>query len=305
MNAHMKIAMTGSTGLIATHLVRALTHGGHTVVRLVRHDASGTDILWRTEGPLDPAALSGIDAVIHLAGEPIGGGRWTDSQKRRIRDSRVDGTTTISRAIAAATDGPRVLISASAIGLYGDRDDQVITEQTEPGNDFLSRVVIAWEGAADPARAAGVRVVHPRTGIVLDPKGGALQKLLPLFRMGLGGKFGSGDQWWSWVAMDDVVGLICWALENETAAGPYNVTAPNPTTNAEFTEVLAQVLDRPSFMTVPKFAPKLLLGELADALLFHSQRVQPEQALADGYDFVFPTLGPALRHMLGKRSDSD
>lgn len=296
----MKIAITGSTGLIGQHLTDQLRAGGHEVVRMVRHDASGTDILWRTDGPLDPAALRGVDAVVHLAGEPIGGGRWTDAQKRRIRESRTKGTDTIATAVAKAEDGPKVLISMSAQGLYGDRGDTVITEKTEPGDDFLADVVATWEAAADPARDAGVRVIHPRAGIVLDPGGGALPKMLPLFKLGLGGRFGSGDQWWSWIAIDDVVGFMIWALENDDVEGAYNLTAPNPVTNKEFTAVLADVLDRPAFLPVPAFGPKLLLGELADALLFHSQRVIPERTTAEGFDFQFDDLGPALRHVLDR-----
>lgn len=300
----MKIAITGSTGLIGSHLVADLTAAGHTVVRMVRHDARGSDILWRPQGPLDPGVLTGVNAVVHLAGEPIGSGRWTDSKKRRIHNSRVDGTTTIAEAVAAADGGPSVLVSASAIGLYGDRGDQVISEETPAGEDFLAKVVVAWETAADPARHAGVRVVHPRTGIVLDPDGGALRSMLPLFKLGLGGRMGSGRQWWSWVAMADVVGLIRWALETDGAAGPYNVTAPNPVTNAAFTRTLAAVLGRPSLLTVPEFAPKLVLGELAEALLFHSQRVHPVRAQADGYDFGFTALDPALSAILSDRAGS-
>ena len=296
----MKIAMTGASGLIGSRLSADLTADGHQVVPMVRRHASAGEIQWRPEGPLDPSALRGIDVVVHLAGESIGAGRWTDKQKQRIMESRRQGTTTIAEAVARADGGPRVLISASAVGLYGNRGDEVITEKTPPGDDFLAEVVKVWEESADPARDAGVRVVHPRFGIVLDPSGGALHKMLPLFRLGAGGRFGSGEQWWPWVAIDDVSGAVRWAIANEDANDAYNVTAPNPTTNAEFTEVLADVLNRPAFLPVPAFGPKLLLGELADALLFHSQRVEPARLLADGYAFAFPDLGPALRHVLGR-----
>ncbi len=296
----MKIAITGSTGLVGERLVKDLHGAGHEVVRMVRRDPTGSDILWRTTGPLDPAALRGIDAVVHLAGESIGAGRWTDAQKRRIMDSRVDGTTTIAEAMAKADGGPRTLISASAVGLYGDRGDEVITESTPPADDFLATVVAAWEAAAEPARTAGIRVVHPRLGIVLDPDGGALQKMLPLFRLGLGGRFGSGEQYWPWVAIDDVSGMIRWALENDDVEGAYNVTGPNPTTNAQFTEVLGEVLGRPALLPVPAFGPKLILGELADALLFNSQRVEPTRLLEAGYTFEFTNLGPALRQVLDR-----
>lgn len=301
----MKIAITGSTGLIGEHIVTDLRGAGHEVVRMVRSDPTGTAILYRTAGPLDPAALRGVDGVVHLAGESIGGSsptdlRWTTAKKRRILDSRIEGTTTIAEAIAKSDDGPRVLISASAIGGYGNRGDEVLDESSTPGEDFLAGVVKAWEAAADPARTAGVRVVHPRFGIVLHARGGALQKLLPLFRLGLGGRFGKGDQWWSWVSMADVTGAVRWALESDSVEGPVNVTSPNPTTNAEFTEVLADVLNRPSFVTVPAFGPRLVLGELADALLLNSQRVKPDRLLQSGYRFAFEELAPALRDALGR-----
>ncbi|HUG83299.1 MAG TPA: TIGR01777 family oxidoreductase [Euzebya sp.] len=301
----MKIAITGSTGLIGQHIVTDLSDAGHKPVRMVRSNPTGDDILYRTAGPLDPAALRGIDAVVHLAGESIGGSspldlRWTVAKKQRILDSRVTGTTTIAEAMAKADGGPRVLISASAIGLYGDRHDEVLTEASAPGDDFMATVAQAWEASADPARTAGIRVVHPRFGIVLHPRGGALQKLLPLFRIGLGGRFGSGRQWWSWVSIADAVGAVRWALETDTAEGAYNITGPNPTTNAEFTKVLAGVLGRPSFATVPAFGPRLLLGELADALLFNSQRVLPDRLLDSGYGFTFTDLRSALRNALAE-----
>ncbi len=296
----MKIAITGASGLIGSRLQADLRADGHVVVPMVRGAADAGELRWRTEGPLDPAALRGIDAVVHLAGEPIGAGRWTSAQKARIRNSRVEGTTTIAEAVAKSEGGPKVLVSMSAVGFYGNRGDEVLTESSDPADDFLADVVTAWEAAADPARAAGVRVVHPRAGIVLDPSGGALQKLLPLFRVGLGGKFGSGAQWWPWVAIDDVSAAIRWMLTTDSAEGAYNLTAPNPLTNAEFTEVLGSVLGRPTFATVPAFGPKLLLGELADALLFNSQRVEPAKLQAEGFDFRFRDLAPALRHLLDR-----
>jgi uncharacterized protein len=301
----MKIAITGSTGLIGEHVVADLHAAGHEVVRMVRSNPTGSDILYRVGGTLDPAALRGVDAVVHLAGESIGGSspadlRWTKAKKQRILDSRVDGTTTIAEAVAKADGGPSVLISASAIGLYGNRGDEVLTEDSTAGDDFLAGVVEQWEAAAEPARTAGVRVVHPRFGIVLHPEGGALQKMLPLFKAGVGGKFGSGAQWWSWVAMADVVGAVRWAIEHDEAQGAYNVTGPSPTTNAQFTEVLGEVLGRPTFATVPAFGPKLLLGELADALLFNSQRVHPTRLTDAGYEFAFAELAPALRETLDR-----
>ncbi len=296
----MKIAITGSSGLIGEKLVADLHGAGHEVVRMVRRDPTGSDILWRTQGPLDPAALRGIDAVVHLAGEPIGGGRWTEARKKRIHDSRVQGTTTIAEAIAASDGGPSVLVVASGINVYPDSGAQIITEEAGTADDFLATVVKDWEAAADPARDAGVRVVHTRFGIVLDPTGGALQKMLPLFKAGLGGRFGSGEQWWSWVSIEDVTGVIRWAVEHDEATGAYNVTAPNPVTNQQFTEVLAEVLNRPAFLPVPAFGPKLLLGELAEVLHFTSLRVQPARLLEQGYDFTFENLGPALRQVLDR-----
>lgn len=294
----MKIAMTGSSGLIGRRLTTDLLADGHTVVPMVRSGATAGQLHWKPGGSLDPAALRGYDAVIHLAGEPIGSGRWTDKRKARILRSRKEGTTTIAEAVAKADGGPKVLVSASAIGLYGDRADEELTEKSKPGDDFLADVVKEWEAAAEPARTAGVRVVHPRFGIVLDADGGALQKMLPLFKAGLGGKFGSGEQWWSWVAIDDVSRAVRWALTNDDAKGAYNVTAPNPTTNAEFTDVLGDVLGRPTLLPVPAFGPKLLLGELADALLFNSQRVKPAALEKAGFSFEFPHLASALRHLL-------
>lgn len=299
----MRVAISGSTGLIGSRLSADLVADGHEVVPMVRGNRRPGTIGWRTEGPLDPGMLRDVDAVVHLAGEPIGAGRWTEARKRRILQSRRQGTTTVAEAVAKASGlggdvGPKVLVSASAIGFYGDREDEVLTEDSAPGEDFLAEVVQAWEAAAEPARDAGVRVVHPRFGIVLDDDGGALAKMLPLFRLGLGGRFGSGDQWWSWVAIDDVSAMVRWALAEESAEGAYNVTAPNPVTNEDFTEVLGAVLSRPTFATVPAFGPRLVLGELADALLFNSQRVLPERLEAAGFTFELPLLDGALRRVL-------
>jgi uncharacterized protein len=297
--AQMEIAITGSTGLIGERLVRDLRGSGHHVRRLVRGNPAGDDIRWKPGGALDPAALRGVDAVVHLAGHPIGR-RWTAAERRRVLDSRVEGTRTIAEAVARADGGPQTLVVASGINVYPDAGDQVLTEDSPHGDGFLAQVVEAWEAAADPARDAGVRTVHTRFGIVLSREGGALAKLLPLFRMGLGGRFGSGRQWWSWVSLDDVSGVVRWALEQDGAQGAYNVTAPNPVTNEEFTEVLAEVLHRPAVIPVPAFAPRLLLGEVADVLLFDSLRVEPARLLEEGYTFELRQLGPALRRALGR-----
>ncbi len=297
------IAVTGSTGLIGQRAVADLHAAGHRVVRVVRGDASGSDIAWDPEGHLDPASLRGVDAVVHLAGEPLAGGRWTDAQRERIMRSRRSGTRTVAAAIAeavAAADGPQVLVCASGINLFDDHGDEVVTEDTPPGTDFLAEVVRAWEAAADPARQAGVRVAHLRFGQVLDPAGGSLARMVPLFKLGLGGRFGSGRQWWPWIAIDDVSAAIRWAIETPTAEGGYNTTSPNPVTNAEFTRALAGVLGRPAIIPIPAFGPRLLLGELADVLLMTSLRAVPARLQAEGFTFAHPDIEGALRHVLDR-----
>lgn len=298
----MRVAITGSTGLIGSALKPHLESLDHEVIRVVRGDASGTDISWSpAEGKIADHALDGIDAVIHLAGAGIGDHRWTDEYKKVLLESRTTGTSLISEAIAAADDGPKVLLSGSAIGIYGARGNEELDEQSAPGDGFLADICVEWERATAVAEAAGVRVVHLRTGIVLSAKGGALKKQLPLFKFGLGGKMGSGDQWQSWVSIDDEVGAITHLLTADTA-GAVNITAPNPVTNAEFTDILGDVLHRPTILPIPKFGPKLLLGgELADNLLFSGQKVLPRVLEADA-DFTFrhPDLATALRAVLGK-----
>jgi uncharacterized protein len=299
----MHIAITGSTGLIGNALVAFLTTGGHRVTRITRSAPTGPDELrWDIErGEIDVEGLRGVDAVVHLAGEGIAERRWTDEQKRRILESRTHGTRLIAETLASMDDGPKVLVSASAIGLYGDRGDEVLTEDSGPGEGFLPDVVKAWEAAADPARAAGIRVVHPRIGIVQTPDGGALGKVLPIFKAGVGGKLGSGRQYWSWVSRDDVIGLIHHALTDPDLEGPVNAVAPNPVTNAEYTKILGDVLNRPTILPVPKFGPALILGkELAEDLLFTSARILPERAEKAGYTFRHTTLEACLRDVLGK-----
>jgi len=302
------VAVTGSTGLIGSGLVRCLAADGHTVTRLTRSSGRGPgEARWDpAAGTVDAGALAAADAVVHLAGRPIASGRWTDRARREIRDSRVQGTRLLAETMArlggggsaGRPRGPRVLVVSSAIGYYGDRGDEVLTEASPPGDGFLAGVCKAWEAAADPARAAGLRVVHVRTGLVLTPEGGSLPKLLPLFKLGLGGRFGSGRQWWSWVALDDVLGIYRHALVTDGLHGPVNATAPGPVTNAELAATLARVLGRPALVPVPRFGPRLVLGEMADELLFSSARVQPEAALASGYAFRRPQLEPALRALL-------
>jgi uncharacterized protein (TIGR01777 family) len=297
----MHVAVTGSSGLLGSALRRALTAEGHRVSRLVRRPSTGPDeISWDpAAGVLDPAALAGVDAVVNLAGAGIGDKRWTDAYKRELLDSRVVTTTLLARTMAAMDTPPAVLLSASAIGIYGDRGDQVLTETSAPGTGFLAEICTQWEAATEPASAAGIRVAHLRTGIVLSREGGALNKMLPLFRMGLGGKMGNGRAYWSWISLEDEIGAIRFLLDNPVS-GPVNLTGPEPATNAEFTRTLGAVLHRPTLLPVPSFGPKLLLGgELAEALLFTSARVVP-QALADaGYTFRHPDLASALRSALG------
>ena len=297
----MRVAITGSTGLIGSALKPHLESLGHEVIRVVRGNPTGTDIVWSpAECRIDTHALDGVDAVVHLAGAGIGDKRWTDDYKRELLESRTKGTTLISEAIAAADDGPTVFLSGSAIGIYGARGDEELDETSTLGDGFLADVCVQWEQATALAAAAGARVVHLRTGIVLSAKGGALKKQLPLFKFGLGGKMGSGDQWQSWISIDDEVAAIAHLLTADTS-GPVNLTAPNPVTNLEFTKTLGEVLHRPTFVPIPKFGPKLLLGgELADNLLFSGQKVLPRVLDADdGFTFQHPDLATALRALLG------
>ncbi len=301
----MTIAITGATGLIGRSLIPFLTTGGHRVRRLVRGRAGADDISWDpAAGLLDAAALEGVDAVIHLAGESIAGARWTQEQQRRILDSRIQGTTLLSETLARLTRPPRVLISASAVGIYGDRGDEVITEETHlrtgPESMFVEQVGHQWEAASAPAERAGIRVVRTRIGIVLTPAGGALEQMLPPFRMGAGGRMGSGRQYMSWVSIDDVVGALHHVLMTESLRGPVNVTAPEPATNEDFARMLGEVLGRPTLFPVPAVALRLLLGKMADELLLASMRVLPSRLQQSGYPFRHPTLERALRHVLGR-----
>lgn len=299
----MDIAITGSSGLIGRALTAALAAGGHRVVRVLRRDpAPGEDALrWDPPaGTIDRAALEGIDAVVHLAGAGIGDRRWNEAYKREILESRTRSTALLASTLAGLERKPAVFLSGSAIGIYGDRGDEVLTEASEPGRSFLAGVAVQWEAEAAPAVEAGIRTAFLRTGIVLTPEGGALAKLLPLFRLGLGGRMGSGRQWWSWISLADEVGAIRFLLD-APVQGPVNLTAPTPVTNAEFTKVLARVLGRPALLPVPAFAPKLLRGpELAQELLFASQRVRPTVLEGAGYGFAHPDLETALRELLGR-----
>lgn len=300
----MRIAVTGSHGLIGSALVASLSADGHDVRPVVRSGTPGAgEIGWDpAAGRLDPADLADVDVVVHLAGEPIASRRWTAAQKRRILDSRTAGTGLVARTLAGMADGPKVFVSASGIHYYGDRGDEVLTADSGPGEGFLSDVVRAWESAADPAREAGLRVVHVRTGIVLARHAEVLSRQLPLFQFGLAGKMGSGRQYMSWIALADVVGIYRHAVASAELSGAVDAVGQNPVTNAEFTRTLARVLHRPVLVPfIPRFGPRLVVGEMADELLFSSQRVLPERVVADGYTFRHTELEPTLRAILDRR----
>ncbi len=298
----MDVVISGSSGLIGSALVGALRAAGHRPVRLVRRPAAGADeIAWDpAAGQIDAASLEGVGAVVHLAGAGIGDRRWTEAYKQQILESRTASTSLLATTVASLGRPPAVFLSGSAIGFYGASATETFTERSPHGSGFLAEVCVAWEAAAAPAVDAGIRTAFLRTGIVLSPAGGALRKQLPLFRLGLGGRFGSGRQWQSWISIDDEVAAIIHLLTS-SVHGPVNLTAPNPVTNGEFTKTLGRVLRRPAVLPVPRFAPALLLGgELADNLLFTGQRVLPEVLLADGYAFRHAELEDCLRALLGK-----
>lgn len=288
----MKIGITGASGFLGGALTAALRHDGHTVVSIGRGAA---DIQWDpSRGAIDTEACADIEVFIHLAGANVGG-RWTPEHKRAIRDSRVQGTALIANTVAAVSPRPRVLICASAIGIYGNAGNAVCDETAPTGRDFLAEVGVAWEGAAAPARRAGVRTVHLRFGIVLGSGGGALPRMLPAFRMGAGGRLGSGQQWMSWISLDDAVAAVRFAIAHESLDGAVNVVAPAPVTNAEFTATLARVVRRPALFPVPAVALKLMFGEMAEGTLLVSQRVVPRRLQGAGFQFQHPTLEAALR----------
>jgi len=299
----MHILISGSTGLIGSSLIPFLNTGGHNVTRLVRSEPTpgAAEVHWSPEsGRIDVAGLEGVDAVVHLAGESIAGGRWTPEQKARIRDSRIKGTRLLSETLTALAHPPKVWVCASAIGYYGDRGVEALNERSPPGSGFLAQVCREWEAEAEPAARKGIRVVNIRIGVVLSPAGGALAKMLLPFKMGVGGVIGSGKQYMSWIALDDVVGAIHHALVTDELRGPVNATTPQPVTNREFTKTLGRVLGRPTLFPLPGFAARLALGEMADELLLASARVEPTQLLKTGYPFRFSELEGALRHLLGK-----
>lgn len=303
----MKVIVTGSTGLVGRALVRSLLADGHEVTRLVRGDAQGfrapgtAAVHWDPErGEIDARALEGHDAAVHLAGENIGEGRWDDEKKRRIIESRVKGTTLLAGTLAGLSAKPRGLVSASATGFYGDRGAEVLREESASGSNFVSEVCREWEKATLQASQAGIRVVHLRIGVVLDGEGGALPRMLTPFKLGLGGKVGSGSQYMSWITLEDVIAVFRRAIEDESLRGPVNAVAPGALTNAEFTKALGAALGRPTIFAVPAFAARLAFGETADELLLASTRVEPARLKEAGFEFKHPEIEGALRSVLKK-----
>ncbi len=303
----MNVLISGSSGLIGGTLARRWVARGDVVRRLVRGSSGPPDVRWDPSGgEIDRTGLEGAEVVVHLAGEPLANGRWTPAKKSRIVSSRVEGTRVLAESLAAMAERPRVLLSASAIGYYGSRGDELLTEASTPGTGFLAEVCRRWEEATLTAEAAGIRVVHLRIGVVLDPSGGALKTMLPAFRMGMGGRLGNGSQWLSWIALEDVVGAIELAIERDEIRGPLNIVAPEPVTNSEFTSTLARAIHRPAFLPVPAPLLRLAIGGMADEAVLASARVRPERLLATGYRFARPRLEDALAHLLGNpRPDRD
>lgn len=295
----MRILVSGSTGLVGQAFSTAAEKAGHSIVRLARQNAvAAPRLLW---DPLlavaEPRLLEGFDAVVHLAGENIAGSRWSKSVKERIRQSRVTGTDILARALAERARPPRVFLSASAVGYYGNRGEERLTEDAIGGSGFLAEVCRDWESAAEPIRSKGVRTVSLRFGVVLSPEGGALAKMLTPFNLGLGGPMGNGRQWWSWVSLPDVVGAIFHAIKTESLSGPVNVTAPGALRNSDFTRILARALHRPALFPLPGFMARLAMGEMAKELLLAGARVEPQRLLNSGYRFQHPTLETALSAM--------
>jgi uncharacterized protein (TIGR01777 family) len=297
----MRVMISGASGLIGQALTRALIADGHGPVALVRRAPRPGEVQWNSAPPLGTEKLAACDAVVHLAGKNIAG-YWTEKFKREVRDSRVRGTQTLATAASQSyrqKGRPRVFISASAIGYYGDRGDELLTEESGPGQGFLADLAQQWEAATSPARDAGVRVVNLRIGVVLARGGGALQPMLLPFRLGLGGRIGSGKQYWSWVSLDDVVEAVLFVLQNDSLCGPVNVVSPEPARNEEFVRALGEQLHRPTIFPLPAFVVRTLLGEMGNAALLGSVRVQPAKLKAAGYQFRYPHLKDALRAALG------
>lgn len=304
--ASLRVLVTGASGFLGRALVPFLDAGGHTVLRAVRKETAGpNEVLWDPERGLaaDPQ-LGALDAVVHLAGESIFGARWSPAVKQRILTSRREGTRRLCESLARLEPRPRVLVAASAIGFYGDRGEELVDEHSPRGEGFLSEVCAAWEAATEPARAAGIRTVNLRLGVVLGKGGGALAKMLPPFRLGLGGRLGDGRQTVSWITLDDVLGVILHALRRDDLEGPVNAVAPHPVTNAELTKMLGRVLERPTIFPVPAVALRLVLGEMADEMLLASTRVAPMRLRETGFEDLHPDLEGALRHILDKPKEN-
>jgi len=295
----MKIAITGSSGLIGAELIHSLARTGAEVVRVVRSNPDPNDVVWDIHArTIDASKLEGVDAVVHLAGEGIGDKKWSPEQKKKVLESRTLGTALIAETIAGLQTPPSVFVSGSAIGFYGDRGDEILTENSARGSGFLSDVVLAWESAASPAIDAGIRTAFIRTGVVLSSEGGALKEQLPFFKLGVGGKIGDGRQYWSWVSIEDQVRAILHIIDSDIS-GPVNVTAPNPSTNADFTSALGRALGRPTFLPTPRFAVDLRLGkEAAKEMIFHSTRVLPKVLTDSGFSFSHPTIDEAFEALL-------
>jgi TIGR01777 family protein len=294
----MKILISGSSGLVGSTLTFNLMAEGHQVHRLVR-SSKEEGILWNPKEPIaDRKALEDFDAVVHLAGESISEGRWNERKKKEIRESRTEGTRHLADALVTLNSPPKVFVCASASGFYGDRGAEILTEESPAGEGFLPDVCKEWEAAAQLASSKGIRVMNLRSGIILGPNGGALKKMLPPFKMGVGGKIGSGEQYWSWIDLDDIVGIIEYALNTDSLQGPVNVSSPAPVTAKDFTDTLARVLKRPAIFPIPDFAARAAFGEMADALLLCSFRMHPAKLIAGGYTFAYPDLESSLRHQL-------
>jgi uncharacterized protein (TIGR01777 family) len=299
----LKIAVTGSTGFIGSALTHLLTTQGHTVLPMARATSVQNPnlVTWNTEdGVLNPQSLEGVDAVVHLAGESVSEGRWSRTKKHRILTSRRLGTTRLVDSLVALNEPPKVLVSASAIGFYGDREDEILNEQSARGRGFLADVSDAWEAASQSASQAGIRVVNPRFGVVLSPTGGALAKMLPLFQVGAGGVLGSGKQWVSWISLDDAIAALLHSIMSPDLRGPVNITSPSPVTNRELTRVLARVVQRPAVARVPSIAAKVAFGEIAETMLLTGSRVMPNSLAGSAFEFRHPELETALRHVLGR-----
>ncbi|MCW2918751.1 MAG: NAD-dependent epimerase/dehydratase [Actinomycetia bacterium] len=295
----MRVAITGASGLIGSALTTSLRADGHDVVRMVRKEARRPDeARWDPHGAVDTAALEGLDAVVHLAGAGVGDHRWTESYKEQIRDSRTAGTRTLAEALAGLGRPPRVLVSGSAIGFYGDTGDSETDESGAQGDGFLAEVVRDWEASAAPAAAKGIRVVHPRTGLVLAREAGLLGRVLPLFKLGVGGKLGNGRQWMSWISLSDQVAALRFLIDHDDLEGPVNLTAPHPVTNSDFTTAVAKAVRRPAILSVPPIALRIALGQFADEGALVSQRVVPRKLTETGFTFDHPDLDSALTAVL-------